>query len=157
MRTKEYDLEKIKRQVFEEKLSYESIGKEYGVSEAAIKKFLIRGGIKPQARRVINEKETFGKGVISKPIVKCIECGKEFYGYKKATCSDECYASYLKRRSKKYINNVTKESLLEAFKKFKTFKKVGEHFNISDSMAHRWYKEFGLPHTVKEMKKYISI
>ena len=78
MRTKEYDLEKIKRQVFEEKLSYESIGKEYGVSGAAIKKFLIREGIKPQARRVINEKETFGKGVISKPIVKCIECGKEF-------------------------------------------------------------------------------
>lgn len=106
MRTKEYDLEKIKHQVFEEKLSYESIGKEYGVSGTAIKKFLVRRNIELPPRRVINENETFGKGLSKNPKAKCIECGKEFVTYASKLnkyCSCKCERIYLHREGYKKL------------------------------------------------------
>lgn len=54
--------EELEELIFEEKLSYEEIGRKYGVSGGAIKKRARKLGIELPKRRNINSNETFNKG-----------------------------------------------------------------------------------------------
>lgn len=78
-------------------ISYEEIGRRYGCSGANIKKTALRLGIELKARRVINECETFGKGIIKVPTAICSNCGKEFYKYSSKSnkyCSIKCQQDF---------------------------------------------------------------
>lgn len=90
--------------MIQNKESYESIGRYYGVSGTTIKKTAIKLGIELEPRRTINETETFQKGVI-KIHRYCLNCGKELEGRKKSknifcdcTCQHEYeYKEYIRR------------------------------------------------------------
>ena len=78
-----------------EHISYEEIGRRYGVSGQSIKKAAYRLGINLPKRREINPKETFGKGTAKKGY--CLNCGKEIILYKSTYgkfCSNECCSKY---------------------------------------------------------------
>lgn len=55
--------EELEKLIFEEKLSYEEIGRRYDVSGNAIKKKAKRLGIELPKKRDINPNETFNKGI----------------------------------------------------------------------------------------------
>jgi ssDNA-binding Zn-finger/Zn-ribbon topoisomerase 1 len=65
----------------------------YGCSGANIKKVSLKIGIELEQRRLVNESEKFGKGIIKVPKGKCKNCGKEFPMYASKLniyCSNKC-------------------------------------------------------------------
>lgn len=95
-----YCKEELENLILTQNLSYEAIGRIYGVSGNAIKKAAIRLGIELPARRKINPCETFNKDS-NKEIKYCLNCGKKLkHGIK--YCSNSCqsqyeYLSYIQR------------------------------------------------------------
>ena len=95
----------MEKLIFEEKLSYEEIGRKYEVSGNAIKKKAKRLGIDLPKKRDINSNETFNKGISKKEKSICKNCGKEFipnsssYGF---YCCKKCQLNYQSRE--KYEN-----------------------------------------------------
>ena len=101
----EYIKEELEKLILEDKLSFEEIGRMYGVSGAAVKKAALRRGIELPQRRRINEKETFGRGRTKYEKGLCPVCGKEFIKYpNKANifCSYHCQCEY------EYKENIAK-------------------------------------------------
>ena len=89
-------------------VSYEEIGRRYGCSGANIKKVALRIGIELKQRRVVNECETFGKGIIKVPIAICLNCGKEFPKYASTYgkyCCLKCQGDH--------IHKITYQKILE--------------------------------------------
>lgn len=85
----------LERLINTEHVSYEEIGKKYGVSGQAAKKAAERLGIVIPKRRIINPSEHFNKGTAKTAI--CKKCGKEFIKYKSHNgnfCSPECSQEY---------------------------------------------------------------
>lgn len=84
----------LERLITIEKLSYEEIGRRYGITGAAIKKTAKQYGIILEQRRKINKNETFNKGKKLKSYTKdkCVTCGKEYIKYNKKLkyCSIQC-------------------------------------------------------------------
>ena len=97
----EYKTEDLERFILEDKLSYEEIGRKYGVSGNAIKKVALRRGIKLPQRRKINEKETFDYRPAKKGI--CLNCGNEFVLYKSSTGKYCCTKCQVEFEHKEYI------------------------------------------------------
>ena len=87
--------ENLEKLINTEHISYEEIGRRYGVSGQSIKKAASRLGINIPKRRKINPKETFGRGTAKKGY--CLNCGKEFVMYKSHSgkfCSNKCQGEY---------------------------------------------------------------
>ena len=71
-----YNKEELENLLLVQNLSYEAIGRLYGVTGNAIKKAASRLEINLPSRRKINPCETFNKDT-SKAIRHCLNCGKE--------------------------------------------------------------------------------
>lgn len=95
-------LEKLIR----EGVPYERIGRQYGVTGAAVKKAARKLDIELEYRREINPNEHFNKGV--KQIHTCLNCGKEFEHRKTSKnlfCDAHCQQEfYYKEYIKKWKN-----------------------------------------------------
>lgn len=74
----ESEKENLEELILEEKLSYEEIGRRYGCTGSNIKKVASRLGIELPSRRLINEKETFNKGITKISNRICLNCSQEF-------------------------------------------------------------------------------
>lgn len=88
------EIEKLKQYVFEDKLSYEEIGRIYNCSGNNIKKVMQRRGIELPIRSKNAGKEPVNKGTGVKHY--CLNCGKELdcsYGIHKY-CSNQCQQDY---------------------------------------------------------------
>ena len=86
-----------------EGVSYERIGRQYGVTGASVKKAARRMGIELEQRREINPNEHFNKGTGVKQTHICLNCGREFEHVRSSTnkfCSSKCHAEY---KHKQYI------------------------------------------------------
>lgn len=105
--------------------SYESLGRKYNVSGTYIKRIAIKLGINLIQRRKINPSKTFKKN-ITRPIVNCLNCGKEFYKYSSSTgkyCSNKCQQAYqFKLAYQKIIDG--DPSIMRANYSPATFKKI---------------------------------
>lgn len=88
-----YNKEELENLILDQNLSYEAIGRMYGVTGNAIKKAATRLGIKLPSRRKINPCETFNKDN-SKEIRHCLNCDKELDYSAKKFCSHECQQEY---------------------------------------------------------------
>lgn len=91
--------EELTKLIVKEKISYQEIGRMYGVTGTAIKKAAIRLGIPIVPKRAINPNETFRKGTAKKGV--CLNCGKEFILYQSHTgkyCCHECWAEHIKKK-----------------------------------------------------------
>jgi hypothetical protein len=89
---------------------------------------------------LINKQEKLikQKPIKQKPI--CLNCGKECLKSIYKYCSQECFRISIKER-----NNIPKApELLEAFKIYKNFSKVGKFFNVSDNTVRKWCKNYGI-------------
>ena len=73
----------------------------------------------------------------------CPVCNKEMPNRNKY-CSVECY----QEDNKGIRPDVF--SLIEAFKKYKSFVKVGEYYNVTDNAVRKWCKIYGILDKVKE-------
>ncbi len=115
------------KKLIEEGVPYVRIGKQYGVSDNAIKKAAKRLGIELHRRRKINPCEDFSKKK-TKVIHKCLNCGSEFehkYGTYNKFCSNKCQGEYKSKAiiekwkngeytgNTEYISNTIKKYLLE--------------------------------------------
>ena len=88
---------KLEKLINEDKKSYEEIGRLYNCSGSNIKKVAFRLEIKLPKKRIVNPKENFGKGKHKAPVVKCINCGKEFTKYAGTSgkyCCNKCQQEY---------------------------------------------------------------
>lgn len=97
--------EELEKLIFEEKLSYEEIGRRYSVSGYAIVKRAKKLGIELPKKRKINSSETFRKGVSKKEKAICKNCGKEFTPKKTSYglyCCNKCQQEHQSRE--KYEN-----------------------------------------------------
>ena len=91
--------------LIKEGVSYERIGRQYGVTGAAVKKAAKKMGIKLEQKREINPNEHFNKGVKQIHICQNPNCGKEFEhtrSSKNKFCSIKCqneykYKTYIER------------------------------------------------------------
>lgn len=90
--------------LIKEGVSYERIGRQYGVTGASVKKAAKKLGIELEQKREINPSEHFNRG--KKTIHKCLNCGKEFEhrcngSYNKFCCvlcqHEYEYNEYIKR------------------------------------------------------------
>lgn len=88
-----YNKEELENLILVQNLSYEAIGRLYGVTGNAIKKAASRLEINLPSRRKINPCETFNKDT-SKAIRHCLNCGKELDYSAKKYCSNDCQAQY---------------------------------------------------------------
>lgn len=89
--------------IYKEEMTYDKIGKIYGVTGAAIRKAAKRIWGHLPKRRTINPKETFNKG--AGKISKCLYCGKDFVKYQSTRgtfCCTECFVKY---KAQEYIKN----------------------------------------------------
>lgn len=96
----------LERLITIEHVSYEEIGRKYGVSGGAIKKAAYRLGISLPKRRKINENETFNRGTAKKG--NCLNCGKEFILYKSHNgkfCSNKCQGEYEHKKAYELVLN----------------------------------------------------
>lgn len=98
--------DKLYKLIYEEKVSYEKIGKMYGVSGAAIRKAASGLFGELPKRRVINPNETFNKGEHLIPMKKiiCKNCLKEFYilpSENRTFCSSKCDGEYKHKQAYK--------------------------------------------------------
>ena len=97
----------LERLINVEHVSYEEIGRRYGVSGQAVKKAAQRLGIVIPQRREINPNEHFNKGTAE--IAICQNCGKEFIKYKSHNgkfCSQECSQEYRHKEAyKDFLTN----------------------------------------------------
>ena len=85
--------EKLDYLINVEHISYEEIGRRYGVSGQAVKKAAQRLGIILPQRREVNEHEHFNRGTAETAV--CLNCGKTFIKYKSSSgkyCSSKCQA-----------------------------------------------------------------
>ena len=82
--------------LIKEGVSYERIGRQYGVTGSSVKKAAKKLGIKLEQKRVINPTEHFNKG--KKTFHKCLNCGKEFEhrcnGSHNKFCCMQCQHDY---------------------------------------------------------------
>lgn len=112
--------------LIKEGVSYERIGRQYGVTGASVKKAARKMGIELEKKREINPNEHFNKGAGKVHI--CQNCGSEFKH--KGTshnifCSCKCHAEYKRNKlieswkrgdykgSPEYISDTIKNYLLE--------------------------------------------
>ena len=97
----------LERLINIEHVSYEEIGRKYGVTGQAVKKAAQRLGIVIPKRRKINPNEHFNKGTAETAI--CQNCGKEFVKYKGHNgkfCSPECSHEYRHKEAyKDFLEN----------------------------------------------------
>ena len=94
----EAEKEKLQNLIFEEKLSYEQIGRLYKCSGANIKKVAKRLGIQLQSKRKINPEEHFNKD--RGDYVYCKYCGKPIPKYlDKIYCNSKCDSNYRKNQT----------------------------------------------------------
>ena len=101
------EIEKLKQYVFEDKLSYEEIGRIYNCSGNNIKKVMQRRGIELPVRSKNAGKEPVNKGTGTKHY--CLNCGKELdcsYSIHKY-CSNKCQQDY---EYKQYIERYKKDN-----------------------------------------------
>lgn len=73
----------------------------------------------------------------------CLNCEKEFTGRNKIFCSNNCRIEYSKRGEP----SITE--LVDAFKKYGNYTKVGKYFNVSDNAVRKWCKFYGLIDLIK--------
>jgi len=82
--------------LIKEGVSYERIGRKYGVTGASVKKAARKMGIELEQRREISPDEHFNKG--TGIIHYCLTCGKKLNGSQVKYCSNECQMEYQKIR-----------------------------------------------------------
>lgn len=91
----EKEKEKLEKLIYDG-VSYASIGRQYNVTGAAVKKAAKKLGIQIKQRRSINEKEHFNR--MGPRTFVCINCGREFtdQNWKKERkyCSKHCQNEY---------------------------------------------------------------
>ena len=112
--------------LIKEGVSYERIGRQYGVTGASVKKAAKRLGIELEQKRAINPSEHFNKG--KKTVHKCLNCGKEFEHRETSFnkfCSNKCQGEYKSKTiiekwkngeytgNTEYISDTIKKYLLE--------------------------------------------
>lgn len=101
--------EELEKLILGEKLSYEEIGRRYGVTGAGIKKKAKKLGIELPKKREINSNETFNRKYIREEKTVCKNCGKEFIPKKTSFgkyCSVKCQFEYQsKEQYKNYLEN----------------------------------------------------
>lgn len=118
------DEKKTLEKLIKEGVSYERIGRDYGVSGSAVKKAAKKLGIKLEQKRIISPNEHFNKGKhahicgnkkkYSNQIVKhiCQNCGKEFehkYSSHNKFCSLKCQGEFNKKEKiKEWLNKPEK-------------------------------------------------
>ena len=88
-----YNKEELENLILIQNLSYEAIGRGYGVTGNAIKKAAVRLGIELPLRRKINPSESFNR-CNPKTIRHCLNCGKELDYSAKKYCSSTCQAEH---------------------------------------------------------------
>lgn len=109
------EIENLKKMVFQDKLSYEKIGRMYGCTGTNIKRVMKRRGIELLIRSKNANKEPANKGKKKKYF--CICCGKEIKSKtydKRKYCSNKCQQNYeYQKWVKKYKkdNSIAKSSL----------------------------------------------
>lgn len=89
------EIEKLQKYVFEDKLSYEEIGRIYNCSGANIKKVMRRRGIELPVRSKNAGKEPVNKGTGKK--YYCLNCGTELSNTRNTAhkyCSNSCQQEY---------------------------------------------------------------
>ena len=77
----------------------------------------------------------------------CIICGKE-----KKTKYSKCCAACASRKIKLPL----KDELINNYKKFKSFLKLGKFYNVSDNAVRKWFKHYNLPYKKNELCEYIN-
>lgn len=80
--------------LIKEGVSYERIGRQYGVTGASVKKAAMKMGIELEQRREISPNEHFNKG--TGKVYHCLNCGKELEGLQVKYCSNKCQMEYQK-------------------------------------------------------------
>lgn len=84
----------LEKFIFEDKKSYEEIGRYYGCSGNNIKKQAKKLGLELPQKRKINKNEHFNKGVrLSKHSI-CLNCGKELDRPNSKFCDNKCKNDY---------------------------------------------------------------
>jgi rubrerythrin len=112
--------ENLKKLIFEEHKSYESIGRLYNCSGSNIKKVSRKLGIYLPKKRQINPNETFNKGRKLKTY-NCKNCGKVI-DKKQLFCSKDCFNEF--RHKQNYKNFLEHpENYSRANYNLKSFKK----------------------------------
>lgn len=100
-----YNKEELERLLLVEKLSYEKVGRIFGITGAGIKKAGERMGIEFPSRRRVNDCEKFNTGKKKDQTCLCLNCGKSIIRYptsKGKYCSNKCQHEY---ESKAYIED----------------------------------------------------
>lgn len=93
---------------------------------------------------------------VSKPKIKvisiCKNCGKEYMQTHKDQlyCSPECYGISCRRV------NITKDDIIQAYKKYSNFTAVARHYGISRTSIVKWCKKYDIPYKRESMDIYIK-
>lgn len=82
----------------------------------------------------------------------CIDCGKKIHNKSK-----RCNSCARKNRIRYVVNPEDRPTKDELFKLIatKTFVEIGRTYNVSDSTIRKWCKQYGLPHTKKDIKMQV--
>lgn len=106
----------------------------------------------------------------------CLNCGKELvFNSQKKFCSNKCFKEYIKTNKEEYqklverckiankksveknskLKSISKDDLINTFKKYFSFVKVGKFYNVSDNAIRKLCVRYNLPNKRKEMEQYL--
>jgi 5-methylcytosine-specific restriction endonuclease McrA len=99
--------------------------------------------------------DNFSRPKVIKEKNKCIVCGAEISN--KAKYCRECYHKTEdgKRYRQDKLLKVSKEELIEEYKKCGSFKILGKKYGVSDKTISKWFGKYDLPTKAVELRKYI--
>ena len=77
-------------------------------------------------------------------------CGKNIFKTKKNNTEINT-----KKQKEEKKCKVPKNILIENYRDFGSFKKIGEYYGVSDNAVKKWFKKYDLPFQVKSIREYI--
>ena len=91
---------------------------------------------------------------LNKEVKTCPDCGRPIYRY--STYCRVCGPKHTNQPNRKVAieDKPSKEQLLEMLTNT-SFKDIGRNYGISDNAVRKWCKQYGIPHTKKELKSYL--
>ncbi len=136
--------------LIKEGVSYERIGRQYGVTGTSVKKAAKKLGIELEQKREINPSETFNKGKHfnkgTRKVRYCLKCGKELKAAQFKYCSNRCQMEHQYdekiKEWKKNPEKFTSEHTYSFIRKY-LMEKYGNKCEICG-----WGKENPYTHTI---------
>lgn len=98
-----------------------------------------------------SQTENYCGGANRRKITLCPDCGEQILN-----SSQYCSKCAPKHRYREPNEMPSKEELIQDYVEYGGYRPISKKYKVSDKTISNWFKKYGLPYKVKEIRKYIK-